>query len=80
MTYEDWRILLFAWISIGFIIYIIFALDADFETPDFLEDLSRKKRILYKLGVIFLWPVLLPLVIIVGMISIVVKTIKSIFI
>ena len=80
MTYEDWRILLFAWISIGFIIYMLIVLDADFETPEYLKDLSRSKRVLCKLGLLFLWPIWLPLVIIIGMISIVVKVIKSIFI
>lgn len=54
MTFEDLTIYLVGWIVIGFMIYMIIVIDANFETPDYLEHLSRSKRILCKLGVFFL--------------------------
>ncbi len=79
MTFEDLTFYLVGWIGIGFIIYTHIALDADFETPDYLKHLSRNKRILCKLGLIFLWPIWLSLIILLGMVLFIINVVWSIF-
>ena len=79
MTFEDLTFYLVGWIGIGFIIYMIIAINADFETPDYLKHLSRNKRILCKLGLIFLWPIWLPLFILREMVLLIINVVWSIF-
>jgi len=74
MTFEGLTFYLVGWIGIGFIIYMIIVIDANFETPDYLEHLSRSKRILCKLGLFFLWPIWLPLFILLGMVLLIMQS------
>lgn len=63
MIHEKFYVLLISWVVIGFIFYVLYFYLHEDEGQDspFIKKLSRGKRILCRLGIIFLWPVWFPL-------------------
>lgn len=79
MINEEWRALSIAWVGLGIAIYMLYCIRYDFNDAEFIIRMSRRKRVLCKLGIIFLWPIWIPLYILFEMVTFITKVIWSIF-